>query len=323
MITRSWNKSMPKQSFDVLAVGNGCLDIILTGLDGNLNQKPVLYGTQQLVIPGGGFTTPVVLQRLGAKVTWAADFGNDTISQFIMKAASDEGVDLSFSRIKKHEIKRLSVSMSDEVNRSFLSFEDPDPLIPAAFSGMLRVRAKAAYMPGTRLDWMFLVGAFIARMRKMTIIVDGNGSEKYHIEQKMVKRCLKLVDIYLLNTDEASGLTGKTMPEDALRQLSQYSKLVVLKDGANGAMFINGDRCEKIPALPVSAVDTTGAGDSFNAGFIAAWLKRLPLRECVEWANITAGLSTTIPGGATMKIHLEDILSNVKNYPLAHDGIKS
>lgn len=314
---------MRKQEFDVLAVGDGCLDVILTGLDGSLYQKKILHGGCQHVIPGGGFTTPVVLQRLGAKVTWAADFGNDMISQYIMGSAREEGVDLSFSRQTSREIKRISVSISDVINRSFLSFEDQNPFLPAAFFGLMKAKAKAVYMPGTRLDWMFIIGASIAKIRKLKIILDGNGSEKYHIGQILVKRCLKLVDILLLNSDEAKSLTGESSPEAALMQLSDYCRLVIVKDGADGALVFDGGRLKRIPAIPVTAIDTTGAGDSFNAGFMAGWLKGLPITECVAWANITAGLSTTKPGGATLKVSLGDILSILDEFPQYKDGIKA
>jgi len=67
-------------------------------------------------------------------------------------------------------------------------------------------------------------------------------------------------------------------------------------------------------------VDTTGAGDNFNAGFIAAWLRNKRLIECVAWGNITAGLSTTVPGGATMKTCMDDILSKLNYFPAMEKG---
>jgi len=308
------------QEFDVLAVGDGCLDVILTGLDGGLEEKQVLRGCAQHVIPGGGFTTPVVLQWLGVKVTWAADFGSDIISKFIQKTAEDEGVDLHYSRLLKRNARRISVSLSTLKNRSFLSYEDASPFVPAAFHGLLCAKATAVYMPGTRLDKLFLLGARIARFRNMTIIVDGNGADKYRIDQPVVKRCLQYIDILILNTDEAISITGNNTPETALSSLAVLSKIVVMKDGANGALFIENGKIYRVPSIPVDAVDTTGAGDNFNAGFIAAWLKNKRLIECVAWGNITAGLSTTVPGGATMKTCMDDILSKLNYFPAMEKG---
>ncbi len=311
---------MGTQEFDVLAVGDGCLDVILTGLDRNLEDSQVIHGCAQHVIPGGGFTTPVVLQRLGVKVTWAADFGSDMISRYIQKAAENEGVNLHYSRKLKRNARRISVSLSTLKNRSFLSYEDPNPLVPAAFRGLLQANARVVYMPGTQLDKLFLLGARIARQRKMTIIVDGNGADKYRISQPVVKRCLQYIDILILNTDEAISITGNKKPETALSSLAVLSKIVVMKDGANGALFIENGKIYRVPSIPVDAVDTTGAGDNFNAGFIAAWLKKKKLKECVAWGNITAGLSTTVPGGATMKTCMDDIFSKLNYFPAMEKG---
>lgn len=311
---------MGTQEFDVLAVGDGCLDVILTGLDRNLEDSQVIHGCAQHVIPGGGFTTPVVLQRLGVKVTWAADFGSDMISRYIQKAAENEGVNLHYSRKLKRNTRRISVSLSTLKNRSFLSYEDANPLVPAAFRGLLQANARVVYMPGSQLDKLFLLGARIARRRKMTIIVDGNGADKYRIDQPVVKRCLQYIDILILNTDEAISITGDNKPETALSSLAVLSKIVVMKDGANGALFIENGKIYRVPSIPVDAVDTTGAGDNFNAGFIAAWLKKKKLKECVAWGNITAGLSTTVPGGATMKTCMDDILSKLNYFPAMEKG---
>ena len=311
---------MGTQEFDVLAVGDGCLDVILTGLDGSLEDSQTIHGCAHHVIPGGGFTTPVVLRRLGVKVTWAADFGSDMISRFIQKTAEDEGVNLRYSRKLKRNARRISVSLSTLKNRSFLSYKDPNPLVPAAFWGLLQANTRVVYMPGSQLDNLFLVGARIARLRNMTIIMDGNGADKYRIDQPVVKRCLQYIDILILNCDEALSITGEIEPEKALSSLAGLSKLVVMKDGANGALFIENGKINRVPALPVDAVDTTGAGDNFNAGFIAAWLKNKRLKECVAWGNITAGLSTTVPGGATMKTGMDDILSKLNYFPAMEKG---
>ncbi len=305
---------MKKQTFDVLTVGNGCLDIILTGLIGSFENENVVQGNASQVIPGGGYTTPIVMQRLGLSVSWATDFGSDAISNTIWQEAQTEGVDLQFSRFHNRSMYRISVSMSTESNRSFLSFEDKDALVLAAVKGVLLARAKVVYMSGTLINPLFSVGAAIAHMRKMKVVVDGNGATAYSLSQIPVQKALRKMDLYLLNVDEALHLTEINDVEKALKILSTYCKLVIIKDGSRGALYLFSNNVVCVPAIPVNAKDTTGAGDCFNAGFIAAWLAGYPINTCVKWANIVAGLSTTMPGGITRYVTREDVELNMSIY---------
>jgi sugar/nucleoside kinase (ribokinase family) len=79
--------------------------------------------------------------------------------------------------------------------------------------------------------------------------------------------------------------------------LGKLCRLVVIKAGGDGAYALErGSAPVHASAIEVNPVDTTGAGDSFNAGFVKAWLEGRPLRECLAWGNAVGGLSTTAPG---------------------------
>jgi sugar/nucleoside kinase (ribokinase family) len=309
-----------KQYFDVLAVGNACLDVIVTDLDNDIYMHEVLQGNCAQVLPGGGFTTPAAMQRLGVKVTWAADFGTDEISKYILKEIISEGIDLSYSKTVNRNLQRISVSLSKESNRSFLSYQDRNPLIPAAFIGIVNARAKVVYMPGSLFGWMFDIGAFIAKIRRMKVIVDGNGVERYLLRQSKVKRALRKMDIFILNAAEACHLVEENDINLAMKRLGKYCKLIVVKNGKKGALALEKNKIIEVPAIPVNAIDTTGAGDCFNAGYIASWLSGLSLRECLQRANIVAGLSTTVAGGATKTIHKEDVQFWMDKFYSMHEG---
>ncbi len=305
---------MINASFDVLAVGDACLDVILTGLDADFLQSNLVHASGVQVLPGGGYTTPIAMQRLGLNVTWATDFGSDVISSYVYENAKLEGVDLRFSSIHPKEIKRISVSLSDNQNRSFFSFMDINHSLPAGLKGLLFAKAKVVYMPGTLFGSVFDFGVRIAKFRKMKVVVDGNGAEKYSLKQRNVKRALKNIDIFLVNDEEACQLSGETEIHDAFDRLSQYCSCVIIKNGKNGALYGENGAHIAIPAIPVDAIDTTGAGDCFNAGYLAAWCRKNPKKQCIMWANIAAGLSTTVRGGAQMKVTQEMILSWISFY---------
>ena len=83
----------------------------------------------------------------------------------------------------------------------------------------------------------------------------------------------------------------------ALHRLVSLTPCVVIKDGAGGAYVCEAGKFAYAPALPVHPLDTTGAGDTFDAAFVAARLDGRPLAECLRWGNIVGGLSTLGAGG--------------------------
>jgi sugar/nucleoside kinase (ribokinase family) len=123
-------------------------------------------------------------------------------------------------------------------------------------------------------------------------------------------------DIFLPNSLEARRMTGLSDLEQAARALAKLCPLVVIKDGANGSLACSGENIIHISSIPVTPIDTTGAGDNFNAGFICAMLKGQPLENCLKWGNITGALSTTEIGGTTYEMTLDKLEKALNKYYL-------
>jgi sugar/nucleoside kinase (ribokinase family) len=129
------------------------------------------------------------------------------------------------------------------------------------------------------------------------------------LQASRTRALIEAVDIFLPNASEACALTGSKQPEEALRHLSRYVSTVVVKQGGEGVIAKTDNQTERLPALPVTPVDTTGAGDAFDAGFIYAFLKDLSLLDCLRYGAICGGLTTTTPGGATAAPTLKEAQS--------------
>jgi sugar/nucleoside kinase (ribokinase family) len=109
------------------------------------------------------------------------------------------------------------------------------------------------------------------------------------------------IDLVFANAEESRALTGLAAP-DAARELSRRVRIASVTDGANGAYIAAGGEVEHVPARKVRVVDTTGAGDCFNAGFLRGLVAGLPLRRCAELATMLAAETITHLGvkiGAT------------------------
>ena len=113
-----------------------------------------------------------------------------------------------------------------------------------------------------------------------------------------IKEALECVDYILPNEEEACLVTGKDTAEEAAERLLEAGvKNVVIKCGARGCLVRNRRECYRVLAKPgVRCIDTTGAGDSFAAGFIYALSKGRTLRECAEYANACGARAVQVLG---------------------------
>jgi sugar/nucleoside kinase (ribokinase family) len=113
----------------------------------------------------------------------------------------------------------------------------------------------------------------------------------------VLEELLDLVDILLPNQDEALRITRTDSLEKALESLSARVPVVAVKCGSQGSIVLAGRERFVVPSPHVAPVDTIGAGDSFNAGFLKAYLEGQSLARCAAMGNATAAFSLSRPGG--------------------------
>jgi sugar/nucleoside kinase (ribokinase family) len=251
------------------------------------------------------------MHRLGIKVGWAADFGNDDFSQFALKRARDEGLDESLFVFHERPFRRISVAASYPQDRAFITYYDPDPQIPAAIPALTKFNAKVLFIPGLYTGPFLSIGNRLVRAKKMKLVMDGNSSEgeiySGSQQSRVIRKAIKGADIFLPNALEARRLTGEDNLDMAIKKLGELCPMVVVKAGAEGSLAYVNQELHQVPAIKVNPIDTTGAGDNFNAGFLAAWLDNQPIGVCLKWGNIVGGLSTTLPGGTARRISGDEV----------------
>ena len=120
-------------------------------------------------------------------------------------------------------------------------------------------------------------------------------------------RVLQNVDVLFLNETEAAELSGESSSLAAARALSRRAGCVVVKLGRKGAIVARAGEVTRTPGLSVEAVDTTGAGDSFAAGFVSAFLRGYSDAECLNYGNACGALSTLAVGGTGGQANQRDV----------------
>jgi sugar/nucleoside kinase (ribokinase family) len=295
------------KSYDVLVAGSYSLDLIFTGLPHLPRLGEDLLASGFAMIPGEAYNSAVAMHRLGLRVGWAGDFGDDDFSRFALEQARREGLDEKLFVRHQRSLRRISVAASFPEDRAFLTYYDPEPRLPAILKALATASARAIYLPGLYYGPLLEAGLRLARARRMKVLMDGNLGEPVNLEDARVRKAISSLDLFLPNAREARCLTGKDDLQAAIHDLAELCPLVVVKDGPNGAYASENGKLEHANALPVTPLDTTGAGDCFNAGFIKAWLDGRPLGECLRWGNVVGGLSTLAPGGAGQMITVADV----------------
>jgi hypothetical protein len=299
--------------YDVLIPGNYFCDIIFTGLPTFPALGTEIYTDGLTVVPGGVLNTVIALQRLGLQVGWCGFLGNDFFSQFISTFIHAEGVDTTLIDYQNAPLRRVTVALSYPEDRAFVTHVDPPPDV----IGRLLAEYSRFSFQHLHLNRLYVderLPEFLRELRERGITISMDCQHRHEtLDSPLVKTMLALVDMFMPNAIEAQRLTQTDSVEKAAAILKDLVPLLVIKDGGNGAYAWHRGEKWHIPAMELTPLDTTGAGDVFNAGFLSAWLKKLPINDCLLWGNICGGLSTQGYGGcsaAPSRTQVETLLSN-------------
>jgi sugar/nucleoside kinase (ribokinase family) len=298
-------------NFDIIVVGSYSIDLIFSGLREFPQLGKDIVGTDFKMTPGEAYISVVSMHRMGIKVGWAADFGTDDFSQIALECAREEGLDESLFVFHDRPYRRISAAASYPNDRAFITYYDPDPQVPAAIQALIKSQAKVLFIPGLYSGSLFNTGLHLIKAKKMKLVMDGNSSTgdifSKNKQSAAIIKAIKSTDIFLPNAQETRRLTGESNLDVAIQRLGELCPLVVIKDGSNGSFAYINHQLIHIPAIPIKPIDTTGAGDNYNAGFLRAWFDNLPIEMCLKWGNILGALSTTELGGTTRKISMREV----------------
>ena len=295
---------MASLHYDILLLGDYFFDMIYTGLE----HMPLLGHetyTKNLIATGGAmFTTAAALRRLGTQVGWATHFGNDYYSQYIRNLALTEGIDLSIARNLDHPYRRVTTALALHGERAFVTFVDPDEPDMQTYWLETMNRCTFNHLHFGGLVHPDEIRPYVEKAHTLGATVSMDCQDTPMLKEvHQWHEIVNTTDIFMPNAREALLLTGASDVQTALHQLGGWcdGRLVVVKDGANGVWAIHNGQVFHAPALSVAeVVDTTGAGDCFNAGFLHAYIvERKPIDICLRYGNICGGYSVQGIGGAT------------------------
>ncbi len=317
--------------FDVSIAGEINLDLILYGLPETLPlEREILATNFQATLGGSSSIVAHNLAMLGARVGFTTRVGKDEFGRIALDRMAESGVDLSrVVYVEDSTSTGVTILLHHGDRRRILTY-------PGTMSGMTRADLDFDYLSSARhfhLSSLFLqrdlapdLPALFRDLKRagLTISLDTNDDPE-NLWGGVLDELLGLVDLFLPNEDEICRITHRNTVEEALKALSPRVPCIAAKCGPRGALVQVGDRLSRIPPIAVNPVDTIGAGDSFDAGFLYAYVRGLTPQECAAAGNITGALSTLRTGGteAFRDAELRDRFLRENNFPQEADHVQA
>lgn len=320
------NRSAPdaRNGIDVLVVGDANPDLVLTGdVVPRFGQAEQLLDSADLVLGGSAAIVAAGLARLGARTALAAVVGADRFGAFVRECLDERGVDSSPLDVRRDVGTGLTVVLSDENDRAILTRLGTIPFLRAAavVDAVDDLHPKHVHIASYFLQPQ-LAGELVPLVDRLasdgiTVSLDTNWDPAERWEG--IDVLLGRITYLLPNVEEAIALARavegrpvETLDEAGVVLSSRGCRVVVKAGAAGGISYDRGKRVTAAAGLMLDVVDTTGAGDSFDAGYIAAASRGIDDEaERLRWAAVAGSLSVRALGGTGAQASLEEMHEHV------------
>lgn len=291
---------MTARPYDVLVVGELNVDIILTGdVVPAFGQVEKLVDDLTVCAGASGAIFAAGAAKMGLAVRYGSTIGDDLFGRFMLGALAEAGVDVSGVMIDPGLKTGAGVQLSTGQDRATLTYlgsiaQVTERDIPPHFWEMTRHLHVVSPFLLTGLRPAMPRLMHLARGHGVTVSLDTNWDPA---EAWDVADLLAETDVCMPNENEAMAIAQRETLEEAVEVLRRRVPVLAVKLGEQGAIGFVGDERAHSPATPVAVVDTTGAGDTFDAGFLAGWLRGESLQTCLDLGTYCGSQTTTQLGG--------------------------
>ena len=302
---------------DLVVLGDANPDLVLRGGDivPAFGQQERLVEEGTLTVGGSGAIMACAAARLGLRVGFVGVVGEDPFGGFIREELTSRRVDTRGLLVDPHRPTGITVVLSRGEDRALLtapgtvgdlraSLVDPEILRSARhihISSFFLQRLLRADLPAL-FDQVHAAG--------ITTSIDPNWDPEERWDGGLLG-LLSATDLFLPNSAEARAITGIDDIDVAAGSLAERGGTVAIKFGDGGGMVVRGEEAVRVPGIQVEVVDTTGAGDTFDAGYLAGQLAGWPMQRCMALANVCGGLSTRAAGGVAAQPSMEEAMSRI------------
>ena len=291
--------------FDIAAIGELNVDVILNQIDGFPEMgKEKFAGDMLLTLGSSTAIFAANASSLGSKVCFVGMVGKDSFGALVKSSLEAKGVATDYLIENPATATGATIVMSYDEDRANLTYQGAmdimgyDDICPEVFDNCRHIHLSSLFMQSALLrDIDKVLEAATSRGITISLDTQWDPAETWALDYK---RVLPRITIFMPNEKELQALTHTSSLEEAISAVQPYlGNAMVVKMGSKGSLLIKKDGSRNFLAsfLNKEVVDAIGAGDSFNSGFVSAFVKGLPLEKCQEIGNMTGALNTTAAGG--------------------------
>jgi sugar/nucleoside kinase (ribokinase family) len=295
----------------VLVVGELNVDIVLSGLTSvpPLGSE-VLAEDMRMVLGSASAIFANGMARLGHRVGFVSKMGDDDFGRFCRDALRNAGISTE-GLLTSSRPTGATIVLSTHGDRALVTHLGAiadlgyDDLPAGLFRGYRHLHLTSYFLQlRLRPDFGRLIRE--AKSAGLTVSFDPNSDPSQDWSPE-IWEIMRDADVVFVNESEARALTGTARTSEALSILAARTHCAVVKQGGEGATAVRGNEKVHVNSFEVDVADTTGAGDSFAAGFVHGMLEGRSLRECLLLANATGALSATGVGGTAAQPDLQTL----------------
>ncbi len=293
---------MTKKLFDITIAGELNLDLILYGLPAEMQtERELLASDFQVTLGSSSAIVAHNAATIGARVAFSTLIGTDEFGRLAVERLGAVGVDTSHTRRHDTIATGVTLLLPHGDRRHILTFPGTiAELTVADLDFDFLVQARHLHLSSLYLQRGLQAGLpdLLSRIKQagLTISLDTNDDPDDRWGSPLAE-VLPYVDVFLPNEDEMCRMTNSSNLDSAVQTLPVRPPIIVVKRGSRGSRVYEQGRTTDIAPLSVVPLDTIGAGDSFDAGFLRAYILSKDIVTCARAGNITGALSTQSPGG--------------------------
>jgi sugar/nucleoside kinase (ribokinase family) len=288
--------------FDVAIAGEINLDLILYGLPMQMPvERELLASDFRVTLGSSSAIVAHNLASLGSRVSFTTMVGPDDFGRIALDRLTASGVDTSHTLHHPTLTTGVTLLLPHGRERHILTYPGTIAELTASHLDFDHLKqARHLHLSSLYLQRGLQQGlaSLFARLKQagLTLSLDTNDDPDDRWGAPL-QELLPYVDVFLPSESEICRIARTRDLDEAIATLAPRPPAIVVKRGPKGARIHDQGRSVDIPAIPVTPIDTVGAGDSFDAGFLHAWLSGCDLTTAAHAGNITGALSTQAPGG--------------------------